>query len=159
MKNIKISFVINQKRKEMEISPNISLLDLLRDYLNLTGTKKGCEMGQCGACTVLINGKAFNSCLVPAPRIHGKTIQTIEGLGTEESLHPLQKAFVDKGAVQCGFCTPGMLMSLKAVYDESPKATQGEIKKAISGNLCRCTGYQQIVEAAESVFKRGRNRP
>ncbi|OPX41065.1 MAG: (2Fe-2S)-binding protein [Desulfobacteraceae bacterium 4484_190.3] len=133
--------------------PNISLLDLLRDYLGLTGTKKGCETGECGACTVLVNGKSVNSCLILAPQINGKTIQTIEGLGTETSLHPLQKAFVDKGAVQCGFCTPGMLMSLKALYDENPSATKEDIKKAISGNLCRCTGYQQIVEAAESAFK------
>jgi len=154
MKNIKITFVINGKKMTMEIPPNISLLELLRDYLGLTGTKKGCEAGECGACTVLINGKAVNSCLILAPQINGKTIQTIEGLGTETSLHSLQKAFVDKGAVQCGFCTPGMLMSLKQLYNEHPGADQEEIKKTISGNLCRCTGYQQIVEAAESAFKK-----
>lgn len=153
MKNIKITFILNSKKMTIEIPPNISLLDLLRDYLGLTGTKKGCETGECGACTVLVNGKSVNSCLILAPQINGKTIQTIEGLGTETSLHPLQKAFVDKGAVQCGFCTPGMLMSLKALYDENPNATKEDIKKAISGNLCRCTGYQQIVEAAESAFK------
>ena len=153
MKNIKITFILNSKKMTIEIPPNISLLDLLRDYLGLTGTKKGCETGECGACTVLVNGKSVNSCLILAPQINGKTIQTIEGLGTETSLHPLQKAFVDKGAVQCGFCTPGMLMSLKALYDENPSATKEDIKKAISGNLCRCTGYQQIVEAAESAFK------
>ena len=150
MKNIKITFILNSKKMTIEIPPNISLLDLLRDYLGLTGTKKGCETGECGACTVLVNGKSVNSCLILAPQINGKTIQTI---GTETSLHPLQKAFVDKGAVQCGFCTPGMLMSLKALYDENPNATKEDIKKAISGNLCRCTGYQQIVEAAESAFK------
>ncbi|MBW1715726.1 MAG: (2Fe-2S)-binding protein [Deltaproteobacteria bacterium] len=154
MKNIKVSFVINGKKEEREIPPNISLLDLLRDYLGLTGTKKGCETGECGACTVLVNGKSVNSCIVLAPQINGKTIQTIEGLGTESSLHPLQRAFVEKGAVQCGFCTSGMLMSLKALYDENHGADQGKIKKAISGNLCRCTGYQQIVEAAELAFKR-----
>ena len=153
MKNIKITFILNSKKMTIEIPPNISLLDLLRDYLGLTGTKKGCETGECGACTVLVNGKSVNSCLILAPQINGKTIQTIEGLGTEASPHPLQKAFVDKGAVQCGFCTPGMLMSLKALYDENPSATKEDIKKAISGNLCRCTGYQQIVEAAESAFK------
>ena len=153
MKNIKITFILNSKKMTIEIPPNISLLDLLRDYLGLTGTKKGCETGECGACTVLVNGKSVNSCLILAPQINGKTIQTIEGIGTETSLHPLQKAFVDKGAVQCGFCTPGMLMSLKALYDENPNATKEDIKKAISGNLCRCTGYQQIVEAAESAFK------
>ncbi len=154
MKNIKITFVLNEKKMTMEIPPNISLLELLRDHFGLTGTKKGCEAGECGACTVLINGKAINSCLVLAPQIHGKTIQTIEDLGTESSLHSLQEAFVEKGAVQCGFCTPGMLMSLKQLYNEHPGAGQGEIKKAISGNLCRCTGYQQIVEAAEAAFKK-----
>jgi len=159
MNKVKIRFVINEKRKEMEIPPNISLLALLRDYLHLTGTKKACELGECGACTVLVNGRAVNSCLVLASQINGKTIQTIEGLGTENSLHPLQKAFVDKGAVQCGFCIPGMLMSLKALCDESATANREEIKEAISGNLCRCTGYQQIVEAVESVFRKGSNRP
>jgi carbon-monoxide dehydrogenase small subunit len=154
MKNVKITFVLNGKKMDMEIPPNISLLELLRDYLGLTGTKKGCEAGECGSCTVLMDGKAVNSCLILAPQIKGKTIQTIEGLGTESSLHPLQKSFVEKGAVQCGFCTPGMLMSLKQLYDENPGADQGEIKQAISGNLCRCTGYQQIVEAAESAFKK-----
>jgi len=154
MKKVNISFVINGQKKEMEIPPNISLLELLRDQLGLIGTKKACEAGECGACTVLINGKSVNSCLILAPQINGKTIQTIEGLGTETSLHPLQKAFVDKGAVQCGFCTPGMLMSLKQLYDENPGADQKEIKKAISGNLCRCTGYQQIVEATEAAFKK-----
>jgi carbon-monoxide dehydrogenase small subunit len=154
MKNIKVSFVINGKKEEREIPPNISLLELLRDHLGLTGTKNGCEAGECGACTVLMNGKPVNSCIVLAPQINGKDIQTIEGLGTESSLHPLQRAFVEKGAVQCGFCTPGMLMSLKALHDESPHANQDDIKRSISGNLCRCTGYQQIVEAAESAFKR-----
>jgi len=154
MKKIPISFVLNGKKKEMAISPNTTLLELLRDHLGLTGTKKGCEAGECGACTVLMNGKAVNSCIVLVPQINGKNIQTIEGLGTESSLHPLQRAFVEKGAVQCGFCTPGMLMSLKALQDESPHANQDDIKKSISGNLCRCTGYQQIVEAGESAFKK-----
>jgi carbon-monoxide dehydrogenase small subunit len=158
MRVIEISFVINGEQMTVEIPPNISLLDLLRDHLGLTGTKKGCGIGECGACTVLINGKAVNACLVLAPQINGKDIQTIEGLGTETSLHPLQKAFVDKGVVQCGFCIPGMLMSLKALYNECPVVNQQEIKKAISGNLCRCTGYQQIAEAVESVFKKGRNK-
>ncbi len=153
MKNVIITFVLNGKKMTMEILPNISLLDLLRDHLGLTGAKKGCETGECGACTVLMNGKAVNSCIVLAPQINGKEIQTIEGVGTESSLHPLQRAFVEKGAVQCGFCTPGMLMSLKALYDEKAKAGREEIKRAISGNLCRCTGYQQIIEAADTAFK------
>ena len=159
MKNVKITFALNSKKMTMEIPTNISLLELLRDRLGLIGTKKACEAGECGACTVLINGKSVNSCLILAPQINGKTIQTIEGLGTETSLHPLQKSFVEKGAVQCGFCTPGMLMSLKQLYDENPGADQGEIKQAISGNLCRCTGYQQIVEAVELIFKKGSNKP
>ena len=153
MKKIKINFILNDKKQEMEIPPNISLLDLLRDHLGLTGAKKVCESGECGACTVLINGKAVNSCMVLAPQVNGKRIQTIEGMSSGSSLHPLQKAFVDKGAVQCGFCTPGMLMSLKALYDEKTKVGREEIKRAISGNLCRCTGYQQIIEAADIAFK------
>jgi carbon-monoxide dehydrogenase small subunit len=154
MKNIKVRFVINGKKEERGIPPNISLLELLRDHLGLMGTKKGCEIGECGACTVIVNGKAVNSCIVLAPQVNGKSIYTIEGLGTETSLHPLQRAFVEKGAVQCGFCTPGMLMSLKALYDDNPNATHEEMKNAISGNLCRCTGYQQIIEAAKSVFNK-----
>jgi carbon-monoxide dehydrogenase small subunit len=154
MKNIKVNFVINGQQRKIEIPPNISLLDLLRDHLGLMGTKKGCEIGECGACTVIVNGKAVNSCIVLAPQVNGKSIYTIEGLGTETSLHPLQRAFVEKGAIQCGFCTPGMLMSLKALYDDNPNATHEEMKNAISGNLCRCTGYQQIIEAAESVFNK-----
>jgi carbon-monoxide dehydrogenase small subunit len=154
MKKIKVNFVINGQQRKIEIPPNISLLDLLRDHLGLMGTKKGCEIGECGACTVIVNGKAVNSCIVLAPQVNGKRIYTIEGLGTETSLHPLQRAFVEKGAVQCGFCTPGMLMSLKALYDDNPNATHEEMKNAISGNLCRCTGYQQIIEAAESVFNK-----
>jgi carbon-monoxide dehydrogenase small subunit len=154
MKNIKVNFVINGQQRKIEIPPNISLLDLLRDHLGLMGTKKGCEIGECGACTVIVNGKAVNSCIVLAPQVNGKSIYTIEGLGTETSLHPLQRAFVEKGAVQCGFCTPGMLMSLKALYDDNPNATHEEMKNAISGNLCRCTGYQQIIEAAKSVFNK-----
>lgn len=153
MKNIRIKFILNEKSQEMEIQPNISLLDLLRDHLGMTGTKKTCESGECGACTVLIDGKAVNSCMVLAPQINGKSIQTIEGMGSGSSLHPLQKEFVDKGAVQCGFCTPGMLMSLKALYDEKTNVGREEIKRAISGNLCRCTGYQQIIEAADTAFK------
>jgi len=154
MKKIKVSFLINGQKRRMEIPPNISLLDLLRDHLGLMGTKKGCEIGECGACTVIVNGKAVNSCIVLAPQVNGKSIYTIEGLGTETSLHPLQREFVEKGAVQCGFCTPGMLMALKALYDDNPNATHEEMKSAISGNLCRCTGYQQIIEAAESVFNK-----
>ncbi len=157
MNTVKVRFIINGKKTEMEIRPNLSLLELLRDHLDLTGTKRACEAGECGACTVLLNGRAVNSCLVLAPQINGKTIETIEGLGTGSSLHPLQKAFVDKGAVQCGFCTPGMLMSLKALYDGRAAVNRDAIREGISGNLCRCTGYQQVVEAVESALRKGGN--
>lgn len=156
MKNIKVSLVINGQKEEREIPPNISLLELLRDHLGLTGTKKGCEIGECGACTVIVNGKAVNSCLVLVPQINGKSIQTVEGLGTETSLHPLQKAFVDEGAVQCGFCTPGMILAAKALIDENPHPSRQETEDAISGNLCRCTGYLQIVKAIEASGKGGK---
>lgn len=156
MKNIKVSFVINGKREEREIHPNISLLDLLRDHLGLTGTKKGCEIGECGTCTVIVDGKPVNACLVLAPKVDGKEIITIEGIGEEGKLHPLQKAFLTHGAVQCGFCTPGMILAAKALLDRNPHPSREEIKDAISGNLCRCTGYLQIVEAIEATGNGGK---
>jgi carbon-monoxide dehydrogenase small subunit len=151
MKKIKISTTINSKKYYLDINPNVTLLDLLRDELSLTGTKRGCEIGECGACTVLINGEAVNSCLVLAPQIDGKELLTVEGLMAEGKLHPLQQSFMDHDAVQCGFCTPGMLMSSKALLDENPNPTEEEIRTVISGNLCRCTGYVQIVKAIEEV--------
>jgi len=156
MKNIEISFVINGKKKEMAISPNMTLLKLLRDHLGLTGTKKGCETGECGACTVLLDGKPVNACLVLAPKVDGKEIITIEGIGEKGKLHPLQKAFLTHGAVQCGFCTPGMILAAKALLDRNPHPSREEIKDAISGNLCRCTGYFQIVKAIEASRKGGK---
>ncbi|MBU1297529.1 MAG: (2Fe-2S)-binding protein [Bacteroidetes bacterium] len=153
MKKIKISTTINSKKYYLDINPNVTLLDLLRDELGLTGTKRGCEIGECGACTVLINGEAVNSCLVLAPQIDGKELLTVEGLMAEGKLHPLQQSFMDHDAVQCGFCTPGMLMSSKALLDENPNPAEEEIRTAISGNLCRCTGYVQIVEAIGKVNK------
>lgn len=128
-----------------------TLLDFLRDDLNLTGTKKGCDQGSCGACTVLVDGKPINACLVLAMEVDGREILTIEGLSQGKELHPLQEAFIQYGAVQCGYCTPGMILSAKALLDENPCPTEEEVRVAISGNLCRCTGYRKIVDAILSV--------
>jgi carbon-monoxide dehydrogenase small subunit len=143
-----ISFTLNGEPMEVEIEPHLTLLQLLRDRLELTGTKEGCGMGECGACTVLLNGKIINSCIFPAMEVDGKSVITIEGLmDAEGNLHPIQKAFVEQGAVQCGFCTPGMVLAAKALLDENPKPTEEEIRHGIAGNLCRCTGYIQIIQA------------
>ena len=133
--------------------PHWTLLKLLRERLGLTGTKEGCGIGECGACTVLLDGTPVNACLILAPKVNGKEILTIEGLGNRDRLHPLQRSFVDHGAVQCGFCTPGILMSSKALLEKNPSPTREEIKDAISGHLCRCTGYHQIIEAIEAAKK------
>jgi aerobic carbon-monoxide dehydrogenase small subunit len=159
-----VSFVLNGNRMEMEIEPHWSLLELLRDELELMGTKSGCESGECGACTVIVNGKAVNSCLFPAPEIEGAGVTTIEGLAKPSGeLHPLQVAFMEKGAVQCGYCTPGMILSSKALLDENPNPTEEEIRHGLAGNLCRCTGYVQIVDAvraaAEALISKGEMRP
>jgi carbon-monoxide dehydrogenase small subunit len=151
MNDISIHTTINGRRYALAIAPNQTLLDLLREDLGLTGTKRGCEIGECGACTVLMNGKAINACLVLAPQIDGQEIVTVEGLASGETLHPLQESFLDHEAVHCGFCTPGMLLSAKGLLDENPNPSEEEIRLAISGNLCRCTGYVQIVEAIEAV--------
>ena len=148
-----IRFVLNGKEMEVEVPSHWTLLRLLREKLGLTGTKEGCGIGECGACTVLLDGLPVNSCLILVPKVEGRRVETVEGLGSRESLHPLQRSFIEHGAVQCGFCTPGMLMSAKALLDKNPKPTREEIKEAISGNLCRCTGYQQIIEAIEAVGK------
>ena len=147
MKSVLIKTTINGKTYELEARPNMTLLDLLRDELGLTGTKRGCEVGECGACTVLVNGKAVNSCLILVPQIDGQAILTVEGLANGEKLHPLQESFLDHDAVHCGFCTPGMLMSGKDLVDHTPNPTEEETRTAISGNLCLCSGYQQIVDA------------
>lgn len=151
MKLVSIKTTINGKQYDLEVRPNMTLLDLLRDELGLTGTKRGCEVGECGACTVLLNGQSVNSCLVLAPQAHGHEILTIEGMADGEKLHPLQESFLDHDAVHCGFCTPGMLMSAKELVDTSPNPSESEIRNAISGNLCRCSGYQQIVDAVKEV--------
>jgi len=146
-----ICLTINGNEYELAAAPNLTLADLLREELLLTGTKKGCELGDCGTCTVIMNGKAVNSCLVLAVQASGKEITTVEGLETEKGLHPLQEKFIENGAIQCGFCTSGMLLSAKTLLDKNPKPDELEIRTAISGNLCRCTGYQKIVESIKDV--------
>ena len=146
-----ICLTINGKEYELAVSPNMTLADLLREELLLTGTKKGCELGECGTCTVILNGKPVNSCLVLAAKANGKEVTTVEGLETDEGLHPLQEKFIENGAIQCGFCTSGMLLSAKSLLDKNPKPTELEIRTAISGNLCRCTGYQKIVESIKDA--------
>jgi len=138
----------------VDTDPDCMLLDLLRNDLGLTGTKKGCELGECGACTVIMNGRAVLSCLTPALKADGTEIVTVEGLAEGERLHPLQEAFWEEGAVQCGYCTPGILLSAKALLDEIDSPTQQEVKQAISGNLCRCTGYTAIVRAVQTASKK-----
>jgi carbon-monoxide dehydrogenase small subunit len=142
-----ISLTINGKRVEAAVDPNRTLADLIRYDLNLTGTKKGCEMGDCGSCTVLLDGRPVNSCLVLAVQADNRDVLTVEGLETDQGLHPIQDAFVRHGAIQCGFCTSGMILSGKHLLDKTARPGEAEVRKAISGNLCRCTGYQKIVEA------------
>lgn len=151
MKSVPIRTTINGKRYDLDVRANLTLLDVLRDELGLTGTKRGCEVGECGACTVLLNGQAVNSCLVLAPQIDGREILTIEGLANGDKLHPLQESFLDHDAVHCGFCTSGMLMSARELTDQSPNPSEEDVRTAISGNLCRCSGYQQIVDAIVEV--------
>lgn len=145
----RISFKVNEDVYDMEVEPRESLLDVLREKLSLTGTKKGCNTGDCGACTVIMEGKPVNSCLVLALEAEGKEVLTIEGVAQGGKLHPLQEAFIQYGAVQCGYCSPGMILSAKALLDENPHPSEEEIKRAISGNLCRCTGYVKIIEAIQ----------
>lgn len=144
---MKISFTVNGRRIECEVKAETRLLDLLREDLSLAGAKEGCGEGECGACTVLLDGKAVASCLVLAPQVDGKEVLTVEGLADGDELHPIQRAFVEKGAVQCGFCTPGFIMSTYALLKENPDPSDEEILTALEGNLCRCTGYTKILEA------------
>jgi carbon-monoxide dehydrogenase small subunit len=142
-----LTMTLNGEEVMLQVEPSALLVEVLRDQLELTGTKVACGEGECGACTVLLDGVPVNSCLVPALKAQGREVLTVEGLAPLGELHPLQKAFVEHGAVQCGYCTPGMLMSAKALLDHNPNPTEDEVRLAISGNLCRCTGYAKIVEA------------
>ena len=149
-----IRITVNHKLHEISVEPRETLLEAIRERLGLTGTKAGCHVGDCGSCTVILDGAPVNSCLVLAVQADGKEILTIEGLGTAENPHPIQQAFVDKGAIQCGYCTPGMILSAKALLAGNPRPGEEEVRKALSGNLCRCTGYRKIVEAVLSLGTR-----
>ncbi|MBI4765475.1 MAG: (2Fe-2S)-binding protein [Deltaproteobacteria bacterium] len=149
-----ISLKVNNREYDLVIPVNRTLAQVLRENLKLTGTKQGCETGDCGSCTVLLDGQPVNSCLVLAVEAGGHTILTIEGLSEEGTLHPLQQAFVEHGSIQCGFCSPGMILSAKALLDKNPAPGPAEIREALSGNLCRCTGYQKIIDAVESAAKK-----
>ncbi len=154
-----VKFMVNGRSYEIPIEPHMTLVEVLRDKLDITGTKLSCGAGECGACTVLIDGKPALSCLTLAMTAREKSILTIEGLAEGGNLHPIQKAFIEHGAIQCGFCTPGMILATKALLDENPNPNREEVKKALAGNLCRCTGYVKIVDAvlaaAEEMGKGG----
>ncbi len=153
MNRINLTLNVNGEEVTLKVGPKERLIDTLREQLNLTGTKEGCSIGECGACTVILNGEAVSSCLILTGQIGGSEVLTIEGLEVAGKLDPLQKAFIDYQAVQCGFCTPGMLMSAKALLLKNPHPNREEIKTTLEGNLCRCTGYEQIIQAIESVVK------
>ena len=152
--NLLVRLTVNGEPAEAYFAPYKTLLEVLREDLNLTGTKHGCELGECGACAVLVDGEPHLSCLVLALECEGRSIETVEGLGRGPELHPLQAAFADLGAAQCGYCTPGILMTAKALLEHEKSPSRDRIKEAISGNLCRCTGYQQIFEAIEEAARR-----
>lgn len=153
MEKMLLKFELNGQDTEVAIDPNARLLDVLREELDLTGTKEGCGVGECGACTVIIDGVAADSCLVLAATVEGKKVTTIEGLSKDGHINALQQAVLDHHALQCGFCTPGFIMSAKALLDKNPNPTREEITVAISGNLCRCTGYQQLIDAFDDAKK------
>jgi aerobic-type carbon monoxide dehydrogenase small subunit (CoxS/CutS family) len=154
MKTMKVSFNINNEDVTLDVKPYETLLETLRERLFLTGAKDACSLGSCGACTVIVNGIPLRSCLVLTPEVEGATITTVEGLREEGRLHPLQETFMEKGAIQCGFCTSGMIMTAKALLDRNKRPTKKEIVTTISSNICRCTGYKKIVEAVEEAAKR-----
>ena len=154
MSKLMIELTINGMKRKVETTHSTRLLDLIRDDLHLTGTKEGCGKGECGACTVIMNGELVASCLILAPQADGAVITTIEGVGDGKNLDPVQEAFIETGAVQCGFCTPGMILAAKKLLEENPHPTEEEIKRGISGNLCRCTGYQKIIDAIKLAANR-----
>lgn len=151
---VNINFKVNGKLVELRVADSRRLLDILREDLGLTGTKEGCAIGECGACTVIMNGEAVNSCLILAAQLQGVEIETVENLEQNEVLSQLQEAFLNNGAIQCGFCTPGMLMSAKALLDKNPHPSEAEIKTALEGNLCRCTGYVPILNSVKDAVQR-----
>ena len=151
----KICFTINGEVKEIEVEPNKTLLKMLREDLDLIGAKEGCGAGECGACTVLVDNEPVNSCLMLAVEVEGKEILTIEGLSEGINLDPIQESFINHNALQCGYCTPGMVMSAKALLNRNPHPTEKDIKEALAGNLCRCTGYQRIIDAVLDIAKKG----
>jgi len=155
MAKLEVRYTINGRAYEAQIEPNRTLLEVIRDELRLTGTKEGCGTGDCGACSMIVNGKLVTSCLMLAPQADGAEITTIEGLARGGELHPVQQAFIEKGAVQCGFCIPGMILAGKTLLDSNPKPSEEEIRQAIAGNLCRCTGYTKIVEAIAAAAAAG----
>lgn len=150
-KNYELRMTLNGQDVQVSVEASATLAHVLREQLGLTGTKLGCEEGECGACTVLLDGRPVNSCIYPALKAAGRRVLTIEGLSADGDLHPLQRAFVEHGAVQCGYCTPGVILSAAALLTENPHPTEEEIRRAISGNLCRCTGYLKIVQAIQAV--------
>ena len=152
--NYPIEITVNGERMRFDVPANLRLIDLLRRELEMTGTHEGCGEGDCGACTVIVNGRAVNSCLMLAVEADGCEIQTIEGLSKGDQLHPIQQAFIEHGAIQCGFCTPGMILAAKALLDENPAPSDEEIRFSIVGNLCRCTGYVQIVDSVRIAAER-----
>lgn len=146
-----VTLTVNGKSHKLSVPPWRTLLEVIREDLGLTGTKEGCSLGECGACTIIMDGKTVNSCLVLATEADGKQITTIEGLAEGDKLHPVQQAFIENGGLQCGFCTPGMIMSAKVLLDENRSPTKEEIRRGIAGNLCRCTGYTKIIESIEAA--------
>ena len=154
--NHTIHLVLNGQRRSFSVDSEETLLHVLREKAHLTGAKKGCDLGECGACTVIMDGHAVNSCCVFAIEADGSTVETIEGIGTADEPHPLQQAFIDAGAIQCGYCTPGMIMSAEALLRRNPDPTEDEIRLALSGNICRCSGYVQIVRAVKRAAKERR---
>jgi len=155
MKTYQIEITLNGEQRQVAVAAHETLLDVLRDKLGATEVKNGCGKGDCGACAVILDGTAVNSCLTLAFQANGKEVTTLRGIGTEEKPHSLQKSFVEHGAIQCGFCTAGMIVSAKAFLDQIPRPSRDEIKEAISGNLCRCTGYKKIVEAIQDAAHKG----
>ena len=152
---VTVTINVNGERRTASVAPETTLLKLLRETFNLTGAKLGCDVGDCGACTVIVDGKLVNSCLMLAGQVDGLDVLTIEGLATTDRLHPIQKVFEEKGSLQCGFCGPGVIMSTKALLDQNPNPTLHEIRDALAGNLCRCTGYTKMIEAVQAIAREG----